>query len=376
MQTISGIHYNFSIPETLWPILAEAKGQTLCQDFQTRSYFGLIRNFRRYSWLLIYLFGASPAVCKTFTKNLNHNLEDLGNGTLYLPHATSLRMGRLGYQSDAQGSLHVSYNSLENYAETIREALTKPYPAYEDIGFEEDGEYGQLNSSLIQIENEFHGTIRPKRRIASGERPLNSLLERGVEYVEVRCLDLSPFLRVGIDACQMRFLDTFLLYCLLAPSPDDSREESAQMISNQLTVVEQGRKPGLTLAKNSQTVSLEQWANTIIEQCGRVAKLIDAAESSDDHKYSVDLQAKKVSHPEHTPSARIIETMQTQSIPFYRFAMNQSIAHKGYFNEHPLTDEVSTEFMDEARHSLERQQEIEQSDTVDFSEFLQTYLQL
>src|SRR5438105_768467 len=144
MQAISGIHYNFSLP-----------GVT------DEQYFGLIRNFRRHSWLLLYLFGASPAVCASFLADRAHELERLGEDTFYLPHATSLRMGRLGYQSDAQSSLSVSYNNLESYAASLQEALTKPYPAYEAVGIRGGEDYRQLATSLLQIENEFYGTIRP-----------------------------------------------------------------------------------------------------------------------------------------------------------------------------------------------------------------------
>ena len=177
MQTISGIHYNFSLPEPL----------------SNDAYFALIRNFRRHSWLLLYLFGASPAVCASFVADRAHELERLSEDTFYLPYATSLRMGRLGYQSEAQSSLAVSYNSLESYAASLQDALTKPYPAYEAIGIRDGDDYRQLATSLLQIENEFYGTIRPKRVIRPGERPLHALRERGVEYVEVRLMDLDPF---------------------------------------------------------------------------------------------------------------------------------------------------------------------------------------
>jgi len=100
---ISGIHYNFSLPD----------------QRSNDDYFALIRNFRRNSWLLLYLFGASPAVCASFVAGRAHELQPLSDDTLYLPYATSLRMGRLGYQSDAQSSLAVSYNNLESYAASL-----------------------------------------------------------------------------------------------------------------------------------------------------------------------------------------------------------------------------------------------------------------
>jgi glutamate--cysteine ligase len=251
MQTISGIHYNFSVPEELWGVIAAIYDTADTRAFRDDAYFGLIRNFRRHSWLLIYLFGASPSLCKSFVKGRRHDLENLDEGSLYLPYGTSIRMGGLGYQSDAQSSLHVSYNSLPDYARTLRDALTRPYPAYERIGVKVAGEYRQLSSALLQIENEFYGTIRPKRTIHRGQRPLSALTSGGVEYVEVRCLDLNPFLPVGIGAPEIRFLDLFLLHCLLSHSPPDSRAESRELAANQRTIVEAGRKPGLELTRGA-----------------------------------------------------------------------------------------------------------------------------
>src|SRR5437763_11889100 len=243
MQAISGIHYNFSLPGV--------------GDDQ---YFGLIRNFRRQSWLLLYLFGASPAVCSSFIAGREHELTELTPGTHYAPHATSLRMGRLGYQSDAQASLCVSYNNLRDYTASLYEALTVPYPPYEKIGLRTDDDYRQLATSLLQIENEFYSTVRPKRRIRRGERPLHALRARGVEYVEVRLMDLDPFAPIGITAQTCRFLDVFLLYCLLTESPPDNPREIAEVRRNMQKVAVRGREPGLALERDGEEVRLADWA--------------------------------------------------------------------------------------------------------------------
>ena len=179
MQTISGIHYNFSIPDPLWSVIAQIQGTQDTRGFRDDAYFSLIRNFRRHSWLLIYLFGASPSLCKSFVKGKPHNLESFDEGSLFVPQGTSLRMGGLGYTSDAQSSLHVSYNSLAQYARSLLDAMTRPYPPYERIGVKVDGEYRQLSTTLLQIENEFYGTIRPKRSTAKNERPIAALTTIG-----------------------------------------------------------------------------------------------------------------------------------------------------------------------------------------------------
>ena len=377
MQTISGIHYNFSIADPLWPVIASIRGEEYDDTTATRAYFDLIRNFRRHSWLLIYLFGASPAVCKSFVKGNSHNLEVLDEGSLYLPNATSLRMGRLGYQSSAQSSLHVSYNGLADYSATMQEALTKPYPPYERIGLKDaDGEYQQLNTALLQIENEFYGTIRPKRRTLPGERPIEALHARGVEYVEVRCLDVNPFLRVGIDANAMRFVDVFLLSCLLTESPPDSPEESARMQRNQLAIVERGRDPDLQLDCGDTSISRTQWAGEILDRCAAVAVLIDEVAGDDLATYAVELQRQKIASPALTPSARVLASMRMQRVPFFRFAMNQSAAHKGYFDEHRLRASRREHFEQLSRQSIEDQRKIEASDSQSFDAYLAGFLSL
>ena len=370
MQTISGIHYNFSLPDAFWERYAALLGRPVNRDFVTDCYFGLIRNFRRHSWLLTWLFGASPAICRSFARNLEHGLDGFDEGTLYLPYGTSLRMGRLGYQSDAQSGLHISYNSLDSYTSTMHRALTRSYPPYEAIGVKVDGAYRQLNTALLQIENEFYGAIRPKRRIRPGERPLTALRRRGVEYVEVRCLDLNPFLRVGIDEQQIRFMDTFLLCCLLAESPGDSPEESAENEAIQLAVVERGREPGLRLGGELRDIR----AGAILSQCEAVAELLDCAHETDLYTDAVEQQRTRARNSSLTPSARMLDTMAGQKTPFFRFALNQSIAHKGYFDEHPPTRREMNRQQSMARRSFADREAIEAADEVGFDTFLESYL--
>lgn len=375
MQTISGIHYNFSLPDSAWSAYAEAQGAPAGPTTASKGYLDLVRNFRRHSWLLIYLFGASPALCRSFIKDgTTHNLDAFDKGTLYLPHATSLRMGRLGYRSDAQSNLHVSYNTVDDYAATLREGLSTSYPPYEAYATGQAGDYQQLNTCLLQIENEFYGTIRPKRTTQTGERPISALLDRGVEYVEVRCLDVNPFLPSGIDAIQARFIDTFLLACLLRDSPRDKPDDTACLSANQLTIVERGRQPGLELQRDGKSVPMQEWARELLDDCMAIAQVIDAQNGDDLHSYAVECQSKKLVDSELTPSARILQLMRDQDIPFYRFAMNQSLAHKGYFADHPLRESQLQDYVHTARTSITKQAEMEAATDESFEAFLEHYL--
>lgn len=372
MQTISGIHYNFSVPEVLWQQLGITN-----QEQITAAYFGLIRNFRRWSWLLIYAFGASPSVCKSFTKGLQHNLATFDEGSQYLPHATSLRMGPLGYQSSAQTTLHISYNSLEEYANSMIQALTTEFTPYAEKGVIHNGQYQQLNTAILQIENEFYGTIRPKRTINSGERPVTALKSRGVEYVEVRCVDLNPFLAVGIDLEQIDFIDTFLVMCLLANAAPDSQEESKRLASNQQTVVECGRDPDIELQKpNGDQIKLSEWADELLQGCEEIAAVMDEAGKTTRYGEATAAQAAKVANPDLTPSARVLNEMAENNQPFFRFSMSQAETIKRQALVPGLDEPLMRSFSEESARSIARQAEIEAADSEDFPTFLQSYLAL
>ncbi len=359
MQTISGIHYNWSLP-----------------DVSSEQYFGLIRNFRRHAFLLLYLFGASPAVCSTFVAGRQHQLQVLNDNTMYLPYATSLRMGRLGYQSDAQASLAVSYNSLQGYAASLQDALTRPYPAYEAIGVRgANGEYRQLATTMLQIENEFYGTIRPKRVIFQGERPLHALRERGVEYVEVRLMDLDPFEPMGINAQTMRFLDVFLLHCLLTESPPDSPHEIVALAHNQHSTAERGREPGLTLERGDTTVTLVDWGLELAEQLLPIAGQLDATYGGTDYIAAVESAANALHHPDTLPSARVLREM-TENFDgsFVAFVKAQSSKTRHAMLEAEPLAAVRDAFAQMARTSLDDQRKIEEGDSMPFDVYLQEYL--
>lgn len=374
MQAISGIHYNFSLPEALWPtLLGVAQDSAELPGLVTDAYFGLIRNFRRYAWLLIYLFGASPAACKSFLDDKPHKLEQLDEHTLYLPYATSLRMGDLGYQSNAQENLRICYNRLESYVDTLKNAILNPHPDYERIGVKVDGEYRQLSAGLLQIENEFYSPIRPKRVAKRGETALTALAANGVEYIEVRCLDVNPFLPVGIDVELMRFVDAFLLFCLLGDSPACDDDGRAELIANNKVVVNEGRRPGVQLRRDGQPVALQQWAGELLDQIEHTARLLDSAHDIDAHGASVAVQRGKVADPDATPSAHVLRELRDGGLSFTRFALQKSAQHAAYFRAAQLPPKLQAEFVEMAERSLRAQADIEAQDRLSFDDYLQRY---
>jgi glutamate--cysteine ligase len=408
MQTISGIHYNFSLPGEAWSLLREVAGSGVpAERFQDAGYFALIRNFRRHSWLLLLLLGASPAVCGSFVAGHSHGLAGWDTGTYYAPDGTSLRMGRLGYQSDAQAALAVSFNCLGDYAQTLHRALTETYPAYEAIGLRDGERYKQLATTLLQIENEFYGTIRPKRRIHPGERPLRALGLRGVEYVEVRLVDIDPFQPVGIDLPQMRLLDVFLLHCLLSDSPPDSPQEIAAMARNQRRIAERGRDPQLRLHRTAEltggdiagaapaaqpaTAPLSadlaltdltaadqapaEWGARILRECEPIADALDRAHGGDGYRKALAAAQAALADFSSLPSARVLRAVEQQhGRSFPAFVLAHSEAHRRTLLQRPLSPQAAARFGRQAAESLREQRSREAADDMPFEQFRRQYL--
>lgn len=379
MQTIAGIHFNFSVNDDLWEFLRnDEKSSLSLAAFKTEGYFKLIRNFRRYFWLLLYLFGAAPAVCRSFVKDKPHQLIPISDDlhSLHTPYATSLRMGNLGYQSSAQESLVITYNCLSSYIKTLCQAITQPHPQYQSIGiFDAEGQYQQLNDCLLQIENEFYSVIRPKRTSNPGQTALNALSSGGVEYIEVRCLDLNPFEPVGINAEQIRFLDCFLLFCLLEDSPLSDEKEVKQLQDNQRRMVYEGRDPNLSLFHFGTMRQANEWGKEMIAKIDSIANLLDQHNGNNDYQTAVKAQHHKLDDSSLTPSAKIIKAVQEEGITFYQWAMNQALQHREQFLSQHLTPEILQQYRDMAQTSIQEQVTIEAEDNVSFEQYIASYYQ-
>lgn len=374
MQCIAGIHYNFSLPEPLIDLLfAQQSEHKSRQDFVSSLYLGLIRNFRRYTWLLHYLFGASSAVCKSFFTQPDARLQSLHKNTAYMPYATSLRMSDLGYHNNAQAHLDVCYNHLDTYIETLSAAIKQPYKEYEEIGLvDESGQHKQLNAHLLQIENEYYSDIRPKRVSKAGEKPLEALAKYGVQYIEVRSTDLNPFLPLGINTQQICFLDTFLLFCALKDSPKMNDEECEQVKENRKAAVMYGRDPDLSLQTLEGQKHLRQWGLELIDELIPVAKLLDKSQATNQFIPALMQQKLKLIDDNLTPSAQILSQLKEQNMELSELTLQQAKEHRKVLSE-PLGEQIRKRWQQKAKASLEKQTHIEQADKISFTEYLANY---
>jgi glutamate--cysteine ligase len=327
-------------------------------------------------WIILYLFGASPAICKNFFKSrpsLMAQFEQLDNGTLYHPYATSLRMSDIGYKSKNQASLSIDYNSVEGYVASLSAAINTPFEDYEKIGVVVDGEYKQLNSNVLQIENEFYSIIRPKQIAQSCEKPTLALKRRGVRYVEMRSLDLNLFEPLGLSIETARFIEALLLSCALQDSPDISISEHKVNNSNQLIVANCGRKPNLQLIKGEQSISLQDWANEIVDAMLGVCEILDNGDSNKPYSNALIKQRAVINNADLTPSAQLLAMMKTSQQPFAKVALELSRKHADNFNNQQLDEHNKQLFEQAAAQSHLKQQEIESRPQAPFDEFLQCY---
>ena len=377
MQVISGVHFNYSVDENFWPVLAELQGwQGEMRPFIDGAYMGMIRNLQRYGWVIPYLFGASPAVCKSFFGDKAVSMLEFDRGTWYEPYATSLRMSDIGYQNQKEESVGIkaNYDSLASYIDSLRCAIETPAPLWEMIGLKNaDGSWRQLNTNILQIENEYYSTVRPKQVLLGMEKPVNALQQRGIRYIELRSLDINPFEPLGINETQLNFLELFLLACLLQESPSISMDERAEIDSNlQLTALH-GRDEKLRLRRRGELVTLREWLGEILSEMEPLAELLDLQQEGQPYLAALHWQQQKVMDTGMTPSARMLEEMRENGESFYEFARRKSAEHHRYFDSREIDTTRLQEFSALASASLEKQQQREAADVGSFDEFLDNY---
>ncbi|MCF8200240.1 MAG: glutamate--cysteine ligase [Sulfuritalea sp.] len=373
MQTIAGAHYNWSLPDEFWVILKGCCSATdNIQDFINERYFGLIRNFLRFGWLIPYLFGASPAICQSFLQGRGSDLQELVPGTLFRPYATSLRMSDLGYQNRAQDQLQVSFNSLAEYTAALEAAIRTPDPFYEELGVREGDHWKQLNANLLQVENEFYSGIRPKRVGKAGERPALALKKYGVEYLEIRLFDLNPFVDIGILPEQSIFADILLLMCLFRESPPITAREQSENEVNKARIVNHGRQPDLSLLVHNREQSFRPIARALFDDMQPFAQMLDVAYGGNNYAATLDRLRARIDHPETTPSAQVLAAA-TEHNGLSKFALKKSLQHHASLLTQQLNAATLKKFEESAQVSLVEQQRLESLPQEPFEDYVARY---
>ena len=313
-------------------------------------------------------------MCKSLAGNADVKMAALNEETWYEPYGTSLRMSDLGYSNQNQARINISLNSLDEYICDLDRAIRTPEPAYKHIGVKVDGEYRQLNTNRLQIENEYYSPVRPKRVAKSGERPTTALRRDGIEYVEIRSLDINVNDPAGINQNTMRFVEAFLIYCLVEDSPPLNDSSLRETRRNHTGTATQGRDPKFRLQRGSDAVTLKTWAGEILANVIAIAELIDAGEGGDSYVQAVRMMQSMVDHPDTTPSARLLDELRNANCSFFDFALSVAQSHKDYFASiPPLSEDRQRQFDVEVARSLQQQSEIEANDKISLEDYLAAY---
>lgn len=376
MQVIAGVHFNYSIADAFWPMYQELLGDKRhLRDFRDSQYMGMVRNLQRYGWIIPYLFGASPAVCRSFFTDKEPDLLVFDDSTYYEPYATSLRMGDIGYQNRKEEGMGVKacYDSLLDYVESLALATKTSCPIWEEIGVKVDGEYKQLNANRLQVENEYYSSIRPKQPPIDMETPSRALLEKGIQYVELRSLDVNAYHPLGVDHRQLCFLHTFMLYCLLRPSPEISCVERKEVDRNLIWVAQQGRDPLLKLQRGGKAVLFRDWATELLDAMQPVARVLATEKKDPAYTESLEQQQEKVGDADSTPSGRMLREIRDNGEGFYQFARRLSLEQWRYFSSARLDDYFRDHMREMGLRSLQQQKELEASNEESLDDFLQRY---
>jgi len=376
MQVIAGAHYNYSFNTDLWPVLQALEEDTRSlREYTSDGYFRVIRNLQRIGWLVPYLFGASPAVCMSFIGGKPTILEEFDDYTYYGPHATSLRICDIGYQNshEAEAGFKASYDTVDSYVESLLRAIETPCPTYEEFGIKVAGDYRQLNANILQIENEYYSSVRPKQIPRFNEKPALALRRRGVRYIELRSPDINVFDPHGFSATQCRFLETLMAYCLFADSPPISHSGVREIDHNLDAVGYRGRQPGLLLRRDGMEIPLHQWAWEVCTALRPFAEILDGGAENGPYRQALEEQIEAVRDPERTLSARIIADMCAHQEGFIQYTQRISGQHQAYFLQLPKDTAQIQAFERTAASSLEKQRAIEAADHISFDEFLREY---
>jgi len=372
MQAISGIHYNFSIDDKMLRYLS-SDDSLIDRELKDSLYLSAIRNIARLNWLLLYLFGASPFVSKSILEKENKNFKQLDNHTYYLPYATSLRMSDIGYQNTKQKELQISLNKLSEYIDQLKTATNTISNEFSKIDSKKGFSLFQLSPNILQIEDEYYSSSRPKSSYNSEDRMLKKLQEYGVDYIELRSIDLNPFKPCGIGLRNLLFLELFLIYCLQKDSAELNDYETKEIRNNDLLVSKEGRRPGLMITKSKNKISVKDWGLEILDE---MEELISESNIKKDLFYeSLSESRKMLQDPNLTPSSEVFSQVIDSNISYEEFGKNLGESHKKqYLNSFDKKSDNERVIEKEIERSKIESEKLKNTSEESFKKYLQNYL--
>jgi glutamate--cysteine ligase len=265
-----------------------------------------------------------------------------------------------------QNALKINYNNLDEFIDAIIKGIKTPVKNFEDIGLiDKHGIPQQISSGILQIENELYDTVRPKRSGPSGSRPATLLKNKGIEYLELRGVDINPFIPEGIDENKIKLLDIFIMHSLISESPQISDKELEEIRANQKTMVENGRSKEVELEKNGIATPLKELKKIFCEELGQVANAMDEYCPGYSNAFNVEMSIDLL------PSERIISEMASQNLSFQEYGLMQS--KKIAMEQKSFANDDFSKFISNADKSLEDLKILNENVGMDINKYVELY---
>lgn len=282
-QMISGVHFNFSFSDDfLEKLYSFEDSQITFKEFKNEIYLKIARNYLRYCWLIIYLTGCSIGSHKTFSNDCIHLMDAKDDyGSFYSTKGPSFRNASCGYKNLIE--LYPSYDSIDEFTRDINEFIG-------------NGDLSEAKELYTQIR------LKPK----NPKDLLNSLTDDGIEYIEIRTLDINPFYKCGLVKHDMKFLHLFLIYMLIKDESDYSEWQKEAKI-NEENVAERAYVDSMRLLKDGDEVTLKSWASEIINEMFGMCEVLGIGE---DH--TLNLMLNRVANPDLTYGKRLLELIKNE----------------------------------------------------------------
>lgn len=280
-QMISGVHFNFSFSDDLLNKLYDIEGSEITfKEFKDNVYLKIARNYLRYCWLIIYLTGCSIGSHKTFSNDCLHLMDEQDDyGSFYSTKGPSFRNASCGYKNLKE--LYPSYDSVKEFVSDINK-------------FIDDGDLSEAKELYTQIR------LKPK----NPQDLLNSLENDGIEYIEIRTLDINPFYKCGLVRHDMKFLHLFLIYMFIKDESDyeDWQKEAKY---NEEATAESAYVESMRLLRDGEEVTLKSWAADIINEMHGMCEVLGI-----DEDRTLSLMLNRISNPDLTYGKRLLKLIK------------------------------------------------------------------
>ena len=280
-QMISGVHFNFSFSDKVLRDLHSLDDKGLSfREFKDKVYLKIARNYLRYCWLIIYLTGCSIGSHKTFSNECLHLMDAKDDfGSYYSTQGPSFRNASCGYKNLIE--LNPSYNSVDEFTDDIS-------------AFIERGDLSEAKELYTQIR------LKPK----NPKDLMNSLKNDGIEYIEIRTLDINPFYQCGLVEHDMKFLHIFLIY-MLVKGESDYPDWQSEARMNEENTAEKAYVESMRLLKDGEEVTLKSWAADIINEMYGMCEVLGIDEGR-----TLSLMLNRISNPDLTYGKRLLRLIE------------------------------------------------------------------